>query len=62
MRAEFLRAGTIQELKSKGRLVVRGEHRPILVVKDGGKSLPWTTAVRIWASHSTAEASRRPAF
>ena len=34
MRAEFLRAGTIQELKSKGRLVVRGGHRPILVVED----------------------------
>ena len=29
VRAEFLRAGTIQELKSKGRLVVRGAHRPI---------------------------------
>ncbi len=37
MSAEFLRAGTIQELKSKGRLVVRGAHRPILVVEDGGR-------------------------
>ena len=37
MRAEFLRAGTIQELKSKGRLVVRGGHRPILVVEDRGQ-------------------------
>ena len=37
MRAEFLRAGTIQELKSKGRLVVRGAHRPILVVEDRGQ-------------------------
>ena len=35
VRAEFLRAGTIQELKSKGRLVVRGAHRPILVVEGG---------------------------
>ena len=35
VRAEFLRAGTIQELKSKGRLVVRGAHRPILVVVRG---------------------------
>jgi nitrite reductase/ring-hydroxylating ferredoxin subunit len=34
VRTEFLRAGTIQELKSKGRLVVRGAHRPILVVED----------------------------
>jgi nitrite reductase/ring-hydroxylating ferredoxin subunit len=37
VRAEFLRAGTIQELKSKGRLVVRGPHRPILVVEDRGR-------------------------
>jgi hypothetical protein len=37
VRAEFLRAGTIQELKSKGRLVVRGAHRPILVVEDRGR-------------------------
>jgi nitrite reductase/ring-hydroxylating ferredoxin subunit len=35
--AEFLRVGTIQELKSKGRLVVRGGHRPILVVEDRGR-------------------------
>ena len=35
--AEFLRAGTIQELKSKGRLVVRGAHHPILVLEDGGR-------------------------
>ena len=38
--------------ESKGRLVVRGAHRPILVVEDRGRSLPSTTAVRIWASHS----------
>src|ERR1700719_1541052 len=30
----FVRAGTLEELKSKGRLVVRGSHRPILVVED----------------------------
>jgi nitrite reductase/ring-hydroxylating ferredoxin subunit len=36
-RTEFLRAGTIQDLKSKGRLVVRGPHRPILVVEGGGR-------------------------
>jgi len=35
--AAFLRAGTIAELKSKGRLVVRGAHRPILVVEDQGR-------------------------
>jgi nitrite reductase/ring-hydroxylating ferredoxin subunit len=32
--AKFIRVGTIKELKSKGRLVVRGSHRPILVVED----------------------------
>ena len=37
VRAEFLRAGTIQELKSKGRLVVRGAHRPILIIEDQGR-------------------------
>jgi nitrite reductase/ring-hydroxylating ferredoxin subunit len=28
----FVRAGSIEELKAKGQLVVRGPHRPILVV------------------------------
>ena len=37
MSAKFQRAGTIEELKSKGRLVVRGAHRPILVVEDQGR-------------------------
>jgi nitrite reductase/ring-hydroxylating ferredoxin subunit len=32
--AEFLRVGTIEELRSKGRLIVRGPHRPILVIWD----------------------------
>jgi nitrite reductase/ring-hydroxylating ferredoxin subunit len=34
---DFVRAGSLQELKAKGRLVVRGSHRPILVVHDGGR-------------------------
>ena len=37
MRAEFQRAGTIQELRTKGRLVVRGAHRPILIIEDQGQ-------------------------
>ncbi len=37
MSAKFQRAGTIKELTSKGRLVVRGSHRPILVVEDQGQ-------------------------
>jgi hypothetical protein len=28
----FVRAGSLEELKAKGRLVVHGPHRPILVV------------------------------
>jgi nitrite reductase/ring-hydroxylating ferredoxin subunit len=31
---EFLYAGTLEELKNKGRLVVRGPHRPIVVIND----------------------------
>ena len=34
MNAEFVCAGTLAELNAKGRLVVRGSHRPILVVND----------------------------
>jgi nitrite reductase/ring-hydroxylating ferredoxin subunit len=33
----FVPAGDIEELKAKGRLVVRGAHRPILVVCDRGR-------------------------
>lgn len=32
MRSDFVRAGTLEELKAKGRLVVHGPHRPILLV------------------------------
>jgi hypothetical protein len=34
--AEFALAGSLEELKAKGRLVVRGSHRPILVLCDRG--------------------------
>jgi nitrite reductase/ring-hydroxylating ferredoxin subunit len=33
----FVRAGSLEELKAKGRLVVRGAHRPILVIHDRGR-------------------------
>ena len=33
----FVRVGRLEELKAKGRLVVRGPHRPILVVYDHGR-------------------------
>jgi nitrite reductase/ring-hydroxylating ferredoxin subunit len=35
--ASFVRAGSLEELEAKGRLVVRGAHRPILVVHDHGR-------------------------
>jgi nitrite reductase/ring-hydroxylating ferredoxin subunit len=34
---EFVRAGSLEELKAKGRLVLHGGHRPILVVYDRGR-------------------------
>ena len=55
----FTIAGTLDELKAKGRLVLHGAHRPILVVYDrGNASLRSTTGARTWASHSIAAASR----
>jgi nitrite reductase/ring-hydroxylating ferredoxin subunit len=35
--SDFVRACSLKELKAKGRLVVRGRHRPILVVNEGGR-------------------------
>ena len=37
MDAKFVRACELAELNAKGRLLVRGSHRPILVVKDQGR-------------------------
>ena len=34
---DFVRAGSLEELKAKGRLVVHGRHRPILVIYDRGR-------------------------
>ncbi len=36
-RSEFVRAGSLEELKTRGRLVLRGRHRPVLVVYDQGR-------------------------
>jgi nitrite reductase/ring-hydroxylating ferredoxin subunit len=35
--SNFVRAGTLDELKAKGRLVVHGRHRPILLVHECGQ-------------------------
>ena len=34
---EFALAGNLEELKAKGRLIVHGGHRPILVIYDRGR-------------------------
>ena len=54
---DFAFAGSLDELKAKGRLVVHGRHRPILVIYDAGVSLLSTIAARTWVSHSSAAAS-----
>src|SRR3712207_2171926 len=33
----FVHAGTVPDLKAKGRLVLRGPHRPVLVVYNKGR-------------------------
>src|SRR5215218_1751161 len=35
--SDFVRAGGLAELKTRGRLVLRGGHSPILVIYDGGR-------------------------
>jgi nitrite reductase/ring-hydroxylating ferredoxin subunit len=34
---EFVLAGSLEELKAKGRFVLHGNHRPILVIYDRGR-------------------------
>jgi len=34
---KFVLGGSLEELKSKGRLVLHGNHRPILVIYDRGR-------------------------
>jgi hypothetical protein len=36
--SDFVRAGSLEELKAKGWLVVHGRHRPILDVHEGGRA------------------------
>jgi nitrite reductase/ring-hydroxylating ferredoxin subunit len=35
--SKFVRAGTLEELKAKGGLVVHGHHRPVLLVCEDGQ-------------------------
>ena len=56
--SDFVLAGSLKELKAKGRLVVHGRHRPLLLVHEGGQSSRSTIAARIWVSRSIVAASR----
>jgi hypothetical protein len=53
---EFVLAGSLEELKAKGRLVLHGGHRPILVIYD--RVFAPTIGARTWASRWSAAASR----
>ena len=55
---EFVLARSLEELKAKGRLVLHGGHRPILVVYDRGRVSPLTIVVRTWVFRLTEAASR----
>src|SRR5580693_3863112 len=35
--SDFVRAGSLEDLRAKGRLVVHGRHRPVLLVQEGGR-------------------------
>ena len=50
---EFVLAGSLEELKAKGRLVLHGGHRPILVIHDRGRVfVRWTWRAAGEALHS----------
>jgi hypothetical protein len=55
---EFALVGRLDELKAKGRLVVHGPHRPILVIFDRGRVFALAIGARTWAFRSSAAASR----
>jgi hypothetical protein len=55
---ELICAGTLDELKAKGMMVVGGGACPLLVVHDRGGVFGSTIAVPILASHCTAARSK----
>ena len=57
MDAEFVLAGSLEELKPKRRLVAHGGHHPILVIYHCGGVFALDNRCRTWASHSSAAAS-----
>jgi nitrite reductase/ring-hydroxylating ferredoxin subunit len=55
---EFVLAGSLEELKAKGRLVVHGGHRPILVIYDRGRVFAFDNRCPHMAFRSIGAASR----
>ena len=53
---EYVLAGSLDDLKAKGRLVVHGSHRPILVIYDRGAFSPWIIVAPIWVFRLSAAA------
>jgi len=35
--SDFVHAGSLEGLRAKGRLVVHGRHRPVLLMQEGGQ-------------------------
>ena len=56
--SDFVLAGSLKELKAKGRLVVHGRHRPVLLVHEGGHVFALDNRCPIWVSRSIAAALR----
>ena len=54
----FVRAGSLEELKAKGHLIVRGPHRPILVVYARERVFAFDNRCPHMGFRSTAAASR----
>ncbi len=55
---EFALAGSLEKLKAKGRLVMHGDHRPILVIYDRGPCSLSIIVVLTWVFRLSAAASR----
>ena len=56
--SDFVRAGTLEELRLKGRLVVHGRHRPVLLLHEGGQVFALDNRCPRMASRWNEAASR----
>ena len=55
---DFTLAGTLEEVKAKGRIILQAPIARSLSSMIAGASSPSTTVARTWASRSTGAASR----